>query len=201
MTFRVIGYLAREHGLAGLDALLGSGRYRPIAVFTHRRKAKFEDPERGERPDHARYVAVCAGAGVPLFEVDTAEQARQIPRVLAELECDFLASISWRRLITPEELACPRLGGVNLHRGSLPEYPGGLPLHQALKNGDERVAITAHVLSPEIDGGEVLDKAYHPVNYQTSVSIDENVERLKRELTPSFGPLLLRALDKLAQRT
>jgi methionyl-tRNA formyltransferase len=195
--WRVVGYLARAHGLAGLEALVASPRYRPVLVLTHRRRPKAEDPERGEREDFARFVDIARRHGVPLLCVDGKREAEAARHVLESLGFDLIASISWRRTIPPEELCLPRIGGVNLHRGALPEYAGALPVHRALADGCREVAITAHVLTDEIDAGEVIDVVRHPVDPDPRLRLDEHVERVKQELTPLFGPLLLRALDRL----
>jgi methionyl-tRNA formyltransferase len=116
------------------------------------------------------------------------------------LRFELIAAISWRLLITPRELAAAPLGGVNLHRGRLPEYPGGSPLHRALENRDSSVGLTAHCLSPEIDAGEILEIVEHPVDYDGGLDIDDHVERLKQEISPLFGPLLIRALTACVER-
>ena len=194
-------YVARAHGLAGLRAVLGSERYRVACVMTHRRKARFEDEARAERPDFADYRALTEAYGVPLWTVDSRRARDGLATRLAPLGLDLLLSISWRMLITAEELATARLGGVNLHRGRLPECAGAFPIAQALERGDSEVVITAHVITSEIDGGPVLATGSHPITERPGETSEAQVERLKGEITPLFGPLALRALGELeAQR-
>lgn len=196
---RVGCYLARTHGLSGLRALLENPRYAVAYVLTHRRTAAYEGAERVDRPDFATYEALTAEHGVPLHVVDRVATRDALPETLAPYRVDLLACISWRMLIAPAELALPRLGGVNLHRGRLPDYAGAFPLHQALRQGDARVEISAHVLTEAIDAGEVLARAEHPVGDRHGEDDDATVDRLKDEITPLFGPLLIQALDALAQ--
>lgn len=199
-SYGVACYFARQHGLACLETLIASERFHPVCLLTHRRKAHFEDPERGERPDFLQFQRLANEGRFPLYAIDSRRERDATIAELEGLEIDLLASISWRLLITPRELALPHCGGVNLHRGRLPEYPGAFPLHRALENRDLSVGISAHLLEEEIDAGEVLEIVEHPVEYVEGRSLDEHVDALKREITTHFGPLLLRALEVCVAR-
>jgi methionyl-tRNA formyltransferase len=195
-TYRTLCYFAREHGLAGLRSLLEDERFQPVCLLTHRRLPAAEDPERGERPEFKSYVALAASTGLVLFAVDSRAEREAIVPVLRGLDVDLIASISWRMLITPPELESARYGGVNLHRGRLPDYAGAEPIRQALVHGDTMITITAHRLNQEIDRGEVLVSVEHPAARLAGETIEERIGRLKREITPLFGPLLIRALER-----
>jgi methionyl-tRNA formyltransferase len=196
----VVGYFARAHGLAGLRALFDCERYRVAAIVTHRRFPKSEDPERSERPEFAEYSALAATHAVPLFAVDSTAAQAEAVAALDRLRFDLIAAISWRRLLAPRQLAQPRLGGVNLHRGALPRYAGAEPVLRALRDGAREIEICAHVLTSEIDAGEVLARVRHPTRAFPGESLEAQAERVKREITPLFGPLLVEALDILVSR-
>lgn len=199
--YKIVGYFAREHGLNGLVSLLNSDNYKPICIFTHRFKPKSQDPNRSEREDFSEYESLCRKNNIPLYTVDSKKEAMKIEEILMELEeFDFIASISWRRLIPEDQLNMPKIGGVNLHRGKLPDYAGAEPIKQALNNKDQFIYITSHILEKEIDSGETITTYEHPVNYDHKESLDENIERLKRELTPHFGPLLIKSLNLMVER-
>ena len=198
--YTVVGYLAREHGLQGLQWLLQSERYRVGCVFTHRRLPKSEDPQRLERPEFQRYKKLCQEHGVLLWPVDAASHIQQIGAALGEISVDLNASISWRLRIPTEHLAVAKMGGVNLHRGALPQYAGAEPVKRMLLDRVPAASISAHVLAAEIDAGEVLQEITHPIRYDNGLALDDHVEKIKRELTPYFGPLLLDALDKMVER-
>ncbi len=197
---RVVGLLAREHGLSGLHALLASDRYALCALFTHRRRPRSEDEDRGERPEFSDYARAAREHGIPLFPVDTRAEARAMEERLAAEPFDLIAAISWRRMIPPQVLELPRVGGVNLHRGELPDFRGARPIAQALRAGRTEVVISAHVLVEELDAGEVLACSRHPARRDVHESLEQAEERLKAEITPLFGPLLLRGLDALLAR-
>ncbi len=195
--YSVAGFFAREHGLSGLQALLTAKDFELTSVFTHRKKPRSEDPERGERDDFKNYESICKLHSIPLFAIDTKSENTKIFEVLEKDPPDLLAVISWRMLISKDILELPRFGGINLHRGELPRYKGGLPILRALEDGQDRICISAHLLTEEIDGGEVIEEVWHPVNYVQTQSLAANVERLKNEINPLFGPLMLRALRQI----
>jgi methionyl-tRNA formyltransferase len=197
----VVGFLARAHGLNGLIHLLASDRYDLVHVFTHRLNPGSEDPARAQREDFGEYKTGCEQNKIPLTSIDSKEEARGIGSLLTRLDgFDFIVSISWRRLIPADQLRLPTIGGVNLHRGKLPEYKGAEPIKQALHHGDDTIVITAHHLSEEIDSGETIGAYTHPVNLNQDVALEANISRLKKELTPHFGPLLIQSLDSMADR-
>jgi len=203
--YNVVCYFAREHGLEGLRALIAQKKspeikryFAPTYLFTHRLNPKSQDPSRGEREDFYSFKKLAEDNGIPVYSVDSKEEEETSYDILTQIgRIDLLASISWRRLIPAPVLKLPKYGGVNLHRGKLPEYAGAEPLKKALQRGERKVFITAHVLDEKIDSGEIIAVRNHPVNYDQSRTLDENVERLKQEITPYFGGLLLESLDSM----
>ena len=198
--YAVVGYLARDHGLSGLQALLQSDRYTVVGLFTHRLLPRSEDPQRGERPEFSQYQQLCQQHDVPLWSIDNREEVGQIGAALADLKIDLNVSISWRFLIPPEHLALASMGGVNLHRGRLPQYAGAEPVKRMLLDEVADACISAHVLDVEIDAGEVLQEVTHTLTCGQDLPIADQVEQVKRDLTPYFGPLLIDALGTMVER-
>jgi methionyl-tRNA formyltransferase len=197
----VVAFLAREHGLNGLQALLNSTRYRLLALATHRLLPKSEDIHRSERVEFAEYCALAKRYEIPLFTIDHMSEQQKFEEYLHPLTFDLIASISWRRLIPSTILCQAKLGGVNLHRGKLPQYPGAEPIKQALLNGDSSISISAHILTDIIDGGRVLYDYQHMVSEGLKeLPLDKKIACLKQELTPYFGPLLIQAMDEIILR-
>ncbi len=194
----IVALIARQHGLSGLKSLLAEPNLEVIAIVTHRRLPKSEDADRSERSDFGAYLAVANEHGIPLITVDSKEDQLQLEKKLLQLRYDYLISISWRRLIPLSMLQQATIGCINLHRGRLPDYPGAEPIKQALQKGDRTISITAHVLDEQIDHGPILCTYEHPVAYQMNRPLDDNIERLKQELTPHFGPLLLKAIQQMS---
>ena len=194
--YKVLAFLAREHGLNGLQHLLNDPRFDVIAVVTHKRNPKSEDLERKEREDFYEYQKLTTEHGTPLYFVDSNKEAFSLGEKISTWNFDLIASISWRRLIPEELLNQAKIGGVNLHRGRLPQYGGAEPIKQALLKKEKEIFIDGHILDKEIDTGKVLAQYSHPSSYKEENSLEENISRLKKELTPHFGPLLIKSIEQ-----
>lgn len=208
--YNVIGFLARTHGLSGLKALVNSDRYTPLIIVTHRNNPKSEDPDRLERNDFKDYQKITSENNIvlcsadftypdnPNFKNSNINEFNETYRTLSRTDnIGFIVSISWRTKLPHYVLKLPKYGSVNLHRGKLPDYAGGYPIERALKDGKREIQICSHIMEEGYDTGEVIERYKHPVNYDNTKSLLENVERLKTELTPHFGTLLIKSLDML----
>ena len=59
-------------------------------------------------------------------------------------------------LLKPALLSIPRLLAVNFHASLLPAYRGKHPVFWALRNGERQAGLTAHVMDPHFDTGDIL---------------------------------------------
>lgn len=194
----VVAFLARDHGLNGLQALIASPECRLLALATHRRLPRSEDVSRSERVEFAEYRRIAEQYAIPLITVDSSAEQVQLEEYLSRISFDLIASISWRRMIPSPVLKQAAIGGINLHRGKLPNYPGAEPIKQALLNGDQSISISAHILTDQLDAGEVLGEYVHPVSHKLDgLPLSGRIDQLKRELTPHFGPLLMQAIERM----
>jgi methionyl-tRNA formyltransferase len=64
-------------------------------------------------------------------------------------------------LLKPPLLSIPHIIAINFHASLLPSYRGKHPVFWALRNGERQAGLTAHVMDPHFDTGEIL--------YQVSV--------------------------------
>lgn len=186
-----VALLARRPGLLALDELINHPLIDLECVATHHMlpKAEWSYPSKPEiRPEYYDYKFKCNQAHVCLDHVDAWSQH----------EYDLLIALSWRKKVSAEILSrIPR--AINLHRGDLPKYPGARPVLQAIRAGETQVAITAHWMTAEIDGGDPIAKVYAPIVRGAS---DFKTEELtKVSLEPLYVPLLTIALAMLGNPT
>ena len=195
---QLVALLAREPGLMTLEAIArrGSG-VRLRAVFTHRREPKSVDPQRGERPEYARYVRAATELGVSLYVVDSPGEVERMEGLADCRPFDVLLSVSWWYRVAADVLAWARMGAINVHRGWLPEYAGLKPVERALRAGEPTVSLTAHRMIEEIDAGEVLAEYVHPVGPPQGPTLIDDVERVKRELWPFYPRVAWEAIAQL----
>ena len=77
----------------------------------------------------------------------------------ARYDVQAVALAGYMRLLTPEFVAAVRGTIVNIHPSLLPRYKG-LDTHtRALAAGDTQAGCSVHLVTEELDGGEVLGQA------------------------------------------
>jgi methionyl-tRNA formyltransferase len=59
-------------------------------------------------------------------------------------------------LLKPPLLSIPRIVAINFHASLLPAYRGKHPVFWALRNGERQTGLTAHVMDPRFDTGDIL---------------------------------------------
>lgn len=190
----VVGFLSRSHGFNILEALLNSNEYRLKIVYTHSRNPKSQDPNRSKREDYDSYVKTCSDYNVPLIAVDSKEEITEIP------DCDYIVEVSWRYLIPKNIVKKARITAFGIHRGKLPDYAGAEPIKQALLKGEKEIVLSAHFLDPKIDQGDTIISLSHPVNYDHSTSLEDNIQRLRDEITPLFSKLMFKTFQILERK-
>ena len=187
----IVGFLSRPHGFNVLSTLVESKEYKIIHIFTHKLNPKSQDPNRSIRNDYPMFEDLCKEKEIPLTAVDSKEDILIVPN------CDFIIEISWRYLIPQDIVKKSKIGAFGIHRGKLPQYAGAEPIKQALENHEKEIILSAHQLADEIDMGGTITSISHPVNYNEDKSLDENIQRLRDEITPLFSKLSLKTLKLL----
>ena len=71
---------------------------------------------------------------------------------------DFILSFYYRNMITPQVLAIPARGALNLHGSYLPKYRGRVPVNWAVINGESETGATLHYMVEKPDAGDIVDQ-------------------------------------------
>lgn len=198
--YRVVCLLGRKAGLRVFGDLLAHRGIDVRALYTHSRKASFEDPDRPERPEFKDFRALAEKNGIPMGVVDFSRDAKSLPGFREIGEFDFLVCLSWRYLISDEVLSAPVLAPINLHRGKFPKYGGNFPVQRALEDGVRVATITAHVMQREIDTGEILFELDRSMSLSPDEFVLDAVERVKSDLEPYYSEVLLRSMNRVLER-
>jgi len=86
-----------------------------------------------------------------------------ISAALREAGAEIVALAGYMRLLSDEFVAEWRGRIINIHPSLLPKYKG-LDTHaRAIAAGDEEAGCSVHIVTEELDGGEVLGQARVPV--------------------------------------
>jgi methionyl-tRNA formyltransferase len=71
-------------------------------------------------------------------------------------ELDFMFVITFPYILSKKLISTLGIHVVNFHFAPLPQYKGAQPVFWMLKNGEKKGGVTAHIMTPEIDGGAII---------------------------------------------
>ena len=113
----------------------------------------------GDKPD-APGLALAEAEGVKVLRLDARDLGdgywTRLDEALAKSDIDLVALAGFMRIIPREFLARWEERIVNIHPSLLPRHKG-LQTHAAcLDAGDERTGATVHLVTPELDSGDIL---------------------------------------------
>ncbi len=134
------------------------------------------------------FVRLARATGRTVFAPESPrdpEFLRQVRRIAP----DFIAVAGFHKLLPRDLLRVPARGAINLHGSLLPQYRGPCPWKWAIMNGEKTTGATVHVMTDELDRGDVLA--------QQEVAIDprDTAESLFHKVCAVGGPLLARTIE------
>jgi len=100
-------------------------------------------------------VPLAEDAGVPILRPENASGEETLS-TLADLQPDLGVVVSYGQILSPEFLALPAQGCINLHGSLLPRWRGASPVQAAILAGDLETGVCLQRVVPELDAGPVL---------------------------------------------
>lgn len=108
--------------------------------------------------DHGLATFTKSPKGIPKAEYEAA-----IDAALRDAGVEIIALAGYMRLLSDDFVARWRGRIINIHPSLLPKYKG-LDTHaRAIEAGDAVAGCSVHVVTEELDGGEVLGQAEAPI--------------------------------------
>lgn len=138
---------------------------------------------RGQRTHESEVARVAHELGLPVMR-PADMRAPEVRETLAALAADAFAVVAFGAILTPEVLALPRFGCVNLHGSLLPDYRGASPVQRALWDGRTTTGVCTILMDEGIDTGDVLDSRTE------AIRDDDDAASLAARLAELGGPLL-----------
>jgi len=184
MSLRVVIVTRIPPVLQAFDAVVRDTGNEPVAFLTMRNV----DGRYGPPADTGDVVMTAD------HELDVLLPARRstIAPLLASVEPDLVVCMGFPWKIPPAALAVPRLGWLNGHPSLLPRHRGPLPVAWAIREGDEEIGITFHLMDAELDTGPILAQRRYPLGEL------QPPDAFYPEFGPTVGEALAEALEKLA---
>ncbi len=138
---------------------------------------------RGRAPAASAVGQAAGPLGLPVSKpVDMKSAA--VREALAAERADVFAVVAFGAILTPEVLALPRAGCINLHGSLLPDYRGASPIQRALWDGRAETGVCTLFMDDGIDTGDVVLSARVPIRD------DDDAGTLAARLAERGAPLL-----------
>jgi methionyl-tRNA formyltransferase len=174
---RAVIYSSVPPAIVGLDAAARSVGVEPVAVIAPRAA---RDANARARRDA---ILEAAPAGLDLCFASDRASLERLTRAF-EPELGLCTGYPWR--LPPEVLAIPRLGVVNTHPSRLPRLRGPYPFAWAVREGDDELWLTIHLMDEEFDTGPILAQGSRPMPADTSIDgLGPPLRDLASELIPT----------------
>ena len=157
---RAVIYSTVLRAIVGLDAAARTVGIEPVAVIT---------PRAARNPQAvARRDAILTSAPEGLDVCFAADKA-SLERLTRAYEPELGLCTGYPWLLPPEVLSIPRLGIVNTHPSRLPRLRGPYPFAWAIREGDDEIWLTAHLMDEQFDTGAILAQGSRPMPADTSM--------------------------------
>ncbi|QUS61025.1 methionyl-tRNA formyltransferase [Synechocystis sp. PCC 7339] len=184
---KIIFFGTPNFAVPTLQGLLGQGDIDVLAVVSQpdRRRG------RGSKLIPSPVKEVAMRAGVPVWQPELVKKCGETLAKLKNCQADFFVVVAYGQLLSPEILAMPRLGCVNVHGSLLPKYRGAAPLQWAIANGETETGVTTMLMDKGMDTGAMLLKT------STPIGLMDNLTAIGDRLARSGAELLVQTLREL----
>jgi len=185
MTSRRIVFMGSpDFAVPSLDALVESGRYRPLVVVSQPDRPR----GRGQAVDPTPVRARALELGIPTLTMTKETYGEGVEAVRAARP-DAIIVVAFGLILRRDLLDMPAFGCINVHASLLPRHRGVSPVQAAILAGDEVTGCTTMRIDEGVDTGNILLRA------ETPIGPDDNAGTLTARLAQLGAPLLVRTLD------
>lgn len=175
----VLGY--HEVGYVCLEELIKAGE-EVVAVVTHH-----DDPN--ENGWYRSVAELARTHSIPVHTPNDVNKPIFVSSLMA-LQPDILFSLAFRQIVSPDILAIPPRGCINLHGSLLPKYRGRAPVNWVLVNGETETGATLHYMEAKADRGEIISQRVVTISdTDTAISLHHKMTEASRELFRETWPL------------
>lgn len=182
--------------------MMGTGTFalptfEALCVSPHPVVGLVTQPDRMGRGHHHHPHPMKAAAverGVPVFQPENVNAPDALERLHA-FGADLYVVAAYGQILSPELLAIPPLGAVNVHASLLPKYRGAAPVQYAILRGETETGVTIFRIEPRLDAGPILGMVRTPIGER------ETSGDLERRLAALAAPLTREVVDGLAAGT
>ena len=177
-----------EFAVPTLEKLLNNSNFEVLGIITQPDKRR----GRGNQLTPSAVKQVAIAQNLPIWQPKRLKKSPKTLEILKNSGADAFVVVAYGQLLSPEILAMPKLGCINVHGSILPQYRGAAPLQWSLVHGETETGITTMLMDEGMDTGAMLLKAYTPIQ------LLDNVDQIAEILAQKGADLLIETLEKLA---
>ncbi len=175
-----------DFAVPSLDALVESGRYRPVLVVSQPDRPRGRGRVTSPTPVRQRALDL----GIPTRTMDRASYAGGVSAIASERP-EFVVVVAFGVILRRDLLDIPARGCINVHASLLPKYRGVAPIQAAILAGDAVTGCTTMVIDEGVDTGDML------LRDELAIGPDDTAGTLTARLADLGARLLVRTLDGL----
>lgn len=172
-----------------LDALLGSS-HEVIGVVTQPDRPH----GRGRKMEMSAVAQLAEAHGIEILK----PVSRRDPEFLEGLRRwapDVSVVAAFGLILSPEILAVPTKGSLNVHASLLPKFRGAAPIQDAIIKGERVTGVTTMLMDAGLDTGDIL------LQEEVLIAPDTTAGELEERLAEVGAGLLLKTLERLEAGT
>jgi methionyl-tRNA formyltransferase len=177
---RVVFMGTPEFAVPTLDAIVAAGHEVVLVVAQPDRPAG-----RGQQLVSPPVAARARALGLPLVQ-PLKIKSGPFPDEVRAANADVAVVLAYGRILTPELLAAPRLGCVNVHASLLPRWRGAAPIQAAILAGDTITGVCTQQMEAGLDTGPVYEARETPIGpEETAGELHDRLSQLSAEIAVS----------------
>lgn len=166
----VICFCKHPTGLAGLKTLLDLGA-NVVAVVCQESESS--------SPWYREIETLAIAGNFEFMAVRLLSKQPEVWDSIAAYRPDLGYTMLFTQIFPATVIESFRSGLINFHPSLLPKYRGPHPVNWALINGESNTGVTAHFVSPKVDGGSVImAESVSIEDDDTNVSLMDKLSRV-----------------------
>lgn len=187
---QIVFFGTPQFAVSTLESLLKHPEIEVVAVVTQPDKRR----GRGNKMLPSAVKKVALEHNLTIWQPKRIKKDRETLDKLQAINADAFVVVAYGQILSPEILAMPKLGCINVHGSLLPKYRGAAPIQWSICHGNTKTGITTMLMDKGMDTGDMLLKA------ETPIQLLDNAYQIAATLASQGADLLIETLFKLEKQ-
>lgn len=188
--WRIVFMGTPDFAVPSLETLL-TGPHDVVGIFTQPDRPRGRGMKPTPPPIKQTLLDRDALHTIPLFQPESLRGEPENIAHLKRLQPDLIIVVAYGHILSPEILALPRQGCLNIHASLLPRWRGAAPIQRAILAGDTVTGVTLMQMEAGLDTGPILHQISLPIPPEmTGGNLHDQLARLGAHGLHDALPLL-----------